>query len=105
VLLARSSFAEGGVTTYSRKILGIEAHDQLLVYVLLIAVLVIGGVAVARGVVKVSPAVLATTLLVPGRGADQRPAGQLVVAAPGVRPRAGPGRAGLGRGQVDLARR
>jgi hypothetical protein len=63
VVVARSSFAEGGVTTYSRKILGLEAHDQLLAYVVLIAVLVVGGAALGRGAVRVSPAVLATVSL------------------------------------------
>jgi hypothetical protein len=60
VVVARSSFAEGGVTIYSRKILGLEAHDQLLAYVVLIAALVVGGAVLVRGAVRVSPAVLAT---------------------------------------------
>jgi hypothetical protein len=64
VLVARSSFGEGGVTKYSRMILGLEARDQVWLYVVVVLALVGGGLAVGRGALRASPAVLATAATV-----------------------------------------
>jgi arabinofuranosyltransferase len=64
VLVARSSFGEGGVTNYSRKILELEAHDQVWLYVVVVLALAGGGLAVGRGALRASPTVLTTAAVV-----------------------------------------
>jgi hypothetical protein len=64
VLVARTSFAGGGVTNYSRSLLGAEADQQLLTYVILVVGLIVAAVVVSRGVWRPSPKVLAVAATV-----------------------------------------